>query len=264
MSNTTTNSDSKQLPATIQIKEKALVVCKKETSRWLKHYGNDMANRIPMSLINVQQGLQDPQLHYLKKNTSVAELVTVLSFQIKNLADFLNLSKTFTAVQIADTAELIIEEFDDFSFTALADCIKCIKAARPPFNDKFYEHLDGRKFIEMLHRYRDYQIDEREKLNRQIKPVPQDNPDHKVDPNISEKLRKLNEDLLRSFTQQKIKGEKGKPSPERSAADKLTHSWINEFWEMSRKRQAKTGQEPYPGELDDYLAKKMEEYNNDH
>jgi primosomal protein N'' len=215
------------------------------------HYKNDM-DRIPMALINVQQGLNDPRLFFLKKNTSEFELVAVLSAQIKNLADFLNIGKNFSSAQIVDTAELILNEFDDLSFTAIADCINKIKSAAPPFDSNLFQSIDGRKLLEYFHRYRDHQIDILEQSHRAVKASEPEGFTAFRDPNIAEKLKGLSVALTRENALAKINQDKMKPSPERSQLDEQIHQWTNDF--------NKEIKEPYAGQLDEYLKQKLNDY----
>lgn len=229
-------------------------MAKKETTRWVQHYGKDMAARVPMSMINVQQGLEDPRLFFLKKNTPESELVAILSLQIKDLANFLNISKNFSAMQMVDTAELILAEFDDLSFTAIQDCVNKIKTAKPPFDGPLYQSIDGRKLLEYFHRYRDHQIDMLEEQHHQTKVSEPEGFTNFKNPAIAEKLKGLSESLTRLNALSKIEKDKLKPSPERTELDKQIHQWTNDF--------NKEFEEPYAGQLDEYLKAKLEEKMN--
>lgn len=211
-----------------------------------------MRHRVPSSLINTAQGLADPRLFFLKKNTPEQELVAVLSFQIENLAGFLNISKNFTPVQIIDTAVLILKEYDDLSFTAIADCIDRIKAAKPPFDGPLYQSIDGRKLLEYFNKYRNHQIDTLEEKHHQTKVSEPEGFSTFRNPEIAKGLRGLSEALTRESALSKIAKDKIVPLPAKTKIDEQLHAWTNEFNEQFK--------EPYAGQLDEYLINKLKNY----
>jgi len=74
----------------------------------------------------------------------------LLSYAISDLVDFFNLGKTMTAEQIAQTVELIIEEFgilkiDDFKL--------CFSRAKKGYYGQVYDRLDGQIILLWLNTY---------------------------------------------------------------------------------------------------------------
>ncbi len=74
----------------------------------------------------------------------------LLSYAISDLVDFFNLGKTMTADQIAQTVELIIEEFgilkiDDFKL--------CFSRAKKGYYGQVYDRLDGQIILLWLNTY---------------------------------------------------------------------------------------------------------------
>ena len=112
--------------------------------------------RVPLSQITTDVGLQELRLFQLKKHVPELELIAILSLQLETLKDFLNVKANFTDNQILDTAELILQEYDDLSFTAIMDCLKLIKLGRPPFHKELYAAIDGRQVFAFLDKYRVY------------------------------------------------------------------------------------------------------------
>jgi hypothetical protein len=74
----------------------------------------------------------------------------LLSYAISDLVDFFNLGKTMTVEQIAQTVELIIEEFgilkiDDFKL--------CFSRAKKGYYGQVYDRLDGQIILLWLNTY---------------------------------------------------------------------------------------------------------------
>lgn len=69
---------------------------------------------------------------------------------LNDLIDFFNVGKSMSAVQVAQTADLVIEEFyylkpDDFKL--------CFTQAKKGIYGKLYDRIDGQVILEWLHRY---------------------------------------------------------------------------------------------------------------
>lgn len=69
---------------------------------------------------------------------------------LNDLINFFNVGKSMSAVQVAQTADLVIEEFyylkpDDFKL--------CFTQAKKGIYGKLYDRIDGQVILEWLHRY---------------------------------------------------------------------------------------------------------------
>jgi len=117
------------------------------------NFGEDTSKRIPVTKINIQEGLKETRLMQLKKTFEHKELIGIVALQITDLQDFLNVKQKMTAKQIFDTAEFIVNDYEFFSLTHLQDCFNRIKRAEPPFDGSLYSSIDGRKIMEALQRY---------------------------------------------------------------------------------------------------------------
>lgn len=214
--------------------------------RWVQHFKKDTGFRIPLSEINIQKGLLEPAIRNMLPTIEDFRIIAILSKQIEDMMNFLNVRRNFNSEQILDTAELIIREFSDLSLTAIMDCIYKIKAAAPPFNFPLYETFDGRKLMECLHAYRNLQIEENEKTHQKIK-------------NNSELFES---ETFRNIVSNAIgakEAEAFKPDFNRDLShwDRSILDWTDEFYKQKREK----GETPYIGEVDEYLKMKIEQHN---
>lgn len=70
---------------------------------------------------------------------------------INDLVDFFNVGKTMGAIQVAQTADLVIEEYyffkpDDFKL--------CFTRVKKGLYGKIYDRIDGQMILEWLHQYK--------------------------------------------------------------------------------------------------------------
>lgn len=70
---------------------------------------------------------------------------------LNDLVDFFNVGKAMGAVQIAQTADLVIEEYyffkpDDFKL--------CFTRVKKGLYGKIYDRIDGQMILEWLHQYK--------------------------------------------------------------------------------------------------------------
>lgn len=161
------------------------------------------------------------------------ELAKIVSEQIRQFNNFINSAQGLSPNQIADTTELIIEEYSDLSITSIADCMNRIKLSKPPFDAKLYERVDGRKILSMLNLYRDYQLQEIQQFNKDqgadlemnTRMMSNDVAVYKDLKNVVKEMRlkKVN-DILKNTKQRELSG-----------IDKLTHEWIDEFHKLKQK-----------------------------
>jgi len=117
---------------------------------WLQNFNGDI---ISNSDITVDKGLKETRICQLKKTISHKELVGIIVLQITDLLDFLGLQSKMSAKQIFDTAEFIIDDYDNFSYTGLQHCFNKIKKSETPFDEPLYNSITGKKIIGWLRKY---------------------------------------------------------------------------------------------------------------
>lgn len=218
-------------------------------------------------MISVGHGLKDLRLFMMKKHATDIELGAVLMLQIRSLRDFLNVRKTMTEDQIGETAHMIMDEYDDFSFTAIMDCFNKIKRSRPPFHEKLYESLDGRKIMEYLSIYRAYQSEFLENAHKDRQQQSEFNISAlaKYEKDETGELKPKNDKVIKGLQSLAHKlrvdamNDREKEYYERSQMDEMVKGWILDFDKI---RDADTtGELQKPGQLDLYLERRMREYN---
>lgn len=249
MSNITMKSNELQRQ---KVQEESIQV----VTRWKKHFDGDIQSRIPISALSVQSGLEDRRFFVMKKHVDELLLIAVIAKQIEDLKSFLNLKSNFNSNQILDTAEIILQKYDDMSFTALMDCFSRIKTANPPFNGKLYESIDGRKVFEFLDTYRNYQIDylENAHLDRKASSDFALDDLKNADPKVVESLSKLTEKI-------RVDAILNKPEYrstfKQTESEELVQEWIQEFHQLTVKEPEKVP----AGGLEEFLESKMRAYN---
>ena len=243
MSSITTKSKELQL-------QKAVKDSQQVIQKWAKHFQSS-SERIPTSLVSVDNGLQEKRLFVMKKHCTEKEIGAVLMLQIKSLNDFLNLSKKMSADQIAETARLILDSYDDMSFTAIQDCFTRIKMAKAPFDDKMYESIDGRKIFQFLDTYRMYQTEHLEHKHKLEQSKPLEIPDTVTATAMSKIANKLHVEYHLNKAR--------KAAVDKSELDEMIHGWINDFnkLQMDHPNDIKFN---YPGAIDDYVNNQMSKY----
>ena len=118
---------------------------------WQANFKGDLV--ISNSEITIQTGLQEVRLFQLSKTQSAKDLISLIALQITDLIEFIGLSGKMSAKQIFDTAEFILDDYASFSLMALQHCFNLIKKSEPPFDEKLYNSISGKKIIEWLRRY---------------------------------------------------------------------------------------------------------------
>lgn len=133
-----------KMPAIIQANQQVV-------QTWKQNFAGDMV--ISNTQITIDAGLKETRLTALKKTVERVELIGIIVLQITDLLDFLGMQSKMSAKQIFDTAEFIIDDYDNFSFTGVQHCFNMIKKSEAPFNDTLYNSITGRKIIDWLHKY---------------------------------------------------------------------------------------------------------------
>ena len=111
---------------------------------------------ITNSQVTIDAGLKENRLSMLIKSIDKRELIAIIVLQITDLIEFIGLSGKMSAKQIFDTAEFIVDDYCNFSLMGLQHCFNLIKKSEPPFDDKLYNSISGKKIIEWLRRYDAY------------------------------------------------------------------------------------------------------------
>jgi len=107
-------------------------------------------------LITKDSGLAERRLFQLKFTQKEKSLVIMVSLQIQDLLDFFGFKNTMNANQILDTAEFIVQDFDNFSIRAIQHCFNMLKKGEPPYNTELYNTLNGAKILRFLKKYDEY------------------------------------------------------------------------------------------------------------
>jgi predicted RNA-binding protein Jag len=84
------------------------------------------------------------------KEDGVTAARALLVILLNDLVGFFNIGKTMSDVQIASTADLILE---DFKLLKPDDFVLCFKRAKKGYYGKVYDRLDGQVIIEWLSQY---------------------------------------------------------------------------------------------------------------
>lgn len=99
---------------------------------------------------NIEQVLKAASLNQIKSVEGIQYLEDMVVFLINDLCQFFNLSRQMTAIQIGQTAGLIIELYPHFKAEDIVRCFKNIKILK---YGKLYEGLDGSKILEFINLY---------------------------------------------------------------------------------------------------------------
>jgi hypothetical protein len=104
-------------------------------------------------LITKESGLAERRLFQLKFTQKAKSLVIMVSLQIQDLLDFFGFKNSMNANQILDTAEFIVDSYDNFSLRAIQHCFNMLKKGDPPFDKELYNTLNGAKILRFLKEY---------------------------------------------------------------------------------------------------------------
>jgi hypothetical protein len=105
----------------------------------------------------------------IRKSIGEMGLNALLTHIVTDTVLFFNVGKTMTQLQIAQTVQLIVEDFD---YLALEDLKVCFKNAKKGLYGKLYDRIDGAVIIQWIETYEKERLKAFEESDRQHDAAP--------------------------------------------------------------------------------------------
>lgn len=201
------------------------------SSSWKDHY--KALNLKYNSIAQVIESNRPALVDVIKKN-GIGNTKTIISIAIIDVCKFFSVGKSISQDQVLEIAELIMENYSQFSMADIAVCFKMAKTGKLS-GGKLYDRLDGNIICLWLNEYDELKREKRSQMERS-KPMDElykdyddnaaNNALQAIKERIAEKKRYISKEVFEAPKSQK-----------KSAEDLMIEKWIKYFneWHDSKK-----------------------------
>jgi hypothetical protein len=198
-----------------------------------------------------------PIMSLVRNGVDEDKASTIIDFMLVRLSAFFNLKRNLTTDQIFDISTMIVAEFSDMSLESIQHCLNSVMLGKPPFAEKLYESIDGRKVMDWLRTYRTYLIEAREAQHKEKVADAAEGYDKMLHLAPAPLLGKLAEMArqerlagLRAYARREREAEEKRAADKEAEVKALVQKWTEEY---------NTFEQPV-GTLDEYIQYQYESY----